>query len=54
MNTRHLGASGPAVSAMGLGCMSRSQAYGTRDDAQCPQNPEESPRWREARRANGA
>ena len=34
MNTRHLGMSGPAVSAMGLGCMSMSQAYGTRDDAQ--------------------
>lgn len=34
MDTRHLGKNGPAVSAMGLGCMSMSQAYGTRDDAE--------------------
>jgi aryl-alcohol dehydrogenase-like predicted oxidoreductase len=34
MNIRHLGTDGPAVSAMGLGCMSMSQAYGTRDDAE--------------------
>jgi aryl-alcohol dehydrogenase-like predicted oxidoreductase len=30
---RRMGASGPAVSAIGLGCMGMSFAYGTRDDA---------------------
>jgi aryl-alcohol dehydrogenase-like predicted oxidoreductase len=34
MDIRHLGKNGPSVSAMGLGCMSMSQAYGTRDDAE--------------------
>jgi aryl-alcohol dehydrogenase-like predicted oxidoreductase len=34
MDIRHLGKNGPGVSAMGLGCMSMSQAYGTRDDAE--------------------
>ena len=34
MKTRRLGTDGPAVSAMGLGCMSMSQAYGTRNDAE--------------------
>jgi aryl-alcohol dehydrogenase-like predicted oxidoreductase len=34
MDTRYLGKNGPRVSAMGLGCMSMSQAYGTRDDAE--------------------
>ena len=32
MRTRRLGTKGPVVSAMGLGCMSMSQAYGTRND----------------------
>ncbi len=32
MKTRRLGTKGPAVSAVGLGCMSMSQAYGTRND----------------------
>src|SRR3954462_9077308 len=32
MQTRTPGESGPTVSAIGLGCMSMSQSYGTRDD----------------------
>ena len=32
MKTRRLGTGGPVVSAMGLCCMSMSQAYGARDD----------------------
>jgi aryl-alcohol dehydrogenase-like predicted oxidoreductase len=32
MQQRKLGSSGPMVSAIGLGCMSMSQAYGARDD----------------------
>ena len=34
MNLRTLGSSGPAVSALGLGCMGMSALYGPADDAE--------------------
>jgi aryl-alcohol dehydrogenase-like predicted oxidoreductase len=34
MNTRRLGSAGPAVSALGLGCMGMSGMYGPSDDAE--------------------
>src|ERR1700740_909513 len=34
MSMHQLGANGPSVSALGLGCMGMSEVYGERDDAE--------------------